>query len=230
MTAADDYNARQIAGGALTIQHVTELVRFWQLNRMGAAAVDGMAGPQTIGTIESAIVARTPPGVAPFLACPLPVLPDTRRAVITSGFRPPDRANHDGCDWFYPWRPGDQPSHVGDHGAEGRNADGSPRWVVPLGVRALAAGAGAVVAAANSATGWYVWLDHGNGLRSGYFHLLDVRVRAGQHVELGAELGLVGDNPSDADGRHLHFEVSPVERYSPVDPERYLLPGASAHP
>lgn len=228
MTPAE-YNARQLTTGVLTAEHVSELVRFWQAGHK-PLEVDGMAGNKTIETVDSAITARHPPEVGPFLACPLPALPDGRRASITSGFRPPDRANHDGCDWFYVWRRGDVPDFAGDHGCEGHNADGTPKWVVPIGVCALAAAAGVVSSASNSSTGWYAWIDHGNGLRSGYFHLLDVRVRAGQHVEPGAELGLVGDNPSDTDGRHLHFEVSPVGLYQPVDPERYLLPTAIARP
>lgn len=213
MTAVE-YNAAQITTGALTPGHITELVRFWQAQHHLEA--DGMAGPLTIASIAPARPAR-------FLACPLPVLADGRRAVITSSFRPADRPNHDGCDWFYPWRAGDQPATVGDHGAEGRNADGTPRWVVPTGVLAQAAAPGTVQLADNSPTGHRVWIDHGNGLRSGYFHLLDVRVKPGEHVEVGHPLGLVGDNPDDNDGRHLHWEVSPVDRYSPMDPELFLL-------
>jgi murein DD-endopeptidase MepM/ murein hydrolase activator NlpD len=223
VTAADEYNARQLDARELKPWHITELVLFWQAHH-GPLVVDGQAGPATIESLDASIARRAPPPVvAPFLACPLPPLPDGRHAEVTSSFRPPDRPTHNGCDWFYRWKPGDVPNFVGDGGCEGRKPDGSPAWVVPFGVPALAAAAGTVRAAANSATGWYVWIDHGNGLRSGYFHLLDVRVRPGQHVEIGDTLGLVGHNPSDRDGRHLHFEVSPVGPYSPTDPAPYLL-------
>lgn len=211
MTAVE-YNAAQIAAGKLTPGHITELVRFWQAQH--GLTADGMAGPLTIAAIAPAAPGR-------FLACPLPVLPDGRRAEITSSFRPADRPNHDGCDWFYPWKAGDQPAFVGDHGAAGR--PGAPRWVVPTGVLAIAAAPGTVQLADNSPTGWRCWIDHGNGLRSGYFHLLDLRVKPGELVEVGHPLGLVGDNPSDDDGRHLHFEVSPVDHYNPMDPEPFLL-------
>lgn len=212
---AAQYNAAQLAAGALTPAHVTQLVLYWQANHPPIVA-DGMAGPATLATVESAMR----PGA--FLSCPLPVLADGRKAVITSSFRPNDRPNHDGCDWFYGWRTGDQPDFVGDHGAAGRNADGTPRWVVPTGTLAIAAAAGIVQMAGDSPTGHRVWIDHGNGLRTGYFHLLDTRVSVGYEVAVGTPLGLVGDNPADNDGRHLHFELSPVASYSPRDPEPYL--------
>jgi murein DD-endopeptidase MepM/ murein hydrolase activator NlpD len=214
VTSAIDYNAAQLAAGALTAAHITELVRFWQAGHKGLE-VDGMAGPATIATISA------PP--VRFLLCPMPTLTDGRAASITSSFRPEDRPNHDGCDWFYAWKLGDQPAFVGDRGAAGRQPDGNPKWVVPNGVCAIAAADGVVQLAGDSVTGHRVWIDHGNGLRSGYFHLMDTRVTVGQQIARGTPVGLVGDNPADNDGRHLHFEVSPVGRYSPLDPQLYLL-------
>lgn len=212
--SAADFNAAQFAAGELTWARITELVRAWQASH--GLAVDGMAGPTTIASIEAAERPK------PFLACPLPALSDGRQATITSEFRPADRPNHDGIDWFYQWKTGDMPDFVGDRGAAGKNSDGSPRWVVPYGVCAIAAAAGKVTLAGNSPTGYRVWIEHGNGLRTGYFHLLDVRVTVGQAVAAGAQLGLVGDNPADHDGRHLHFELSPVDRYAPMDPVPYM--------
>jgi len=219
MTAAE-YNAAQLAAGKLTTEHVTELVRHWQAS--AGLEVDGMAGPVTIASIEASI------RPARFLANPLPKLPDGRVAAITSEFRPPDRPNHDGVDLFYPWRAGDEPDFVGDKGCAGKTADGKPKWVIPYNTFAIAAAHGTVLTAGNSKTGYRVWIDHGNGLRSGYFHLLDVRVGVGWPVEAGTPLGLVGDNPADHDGRHLHFELSPVDEYAPMDPMPYFLSGAVA--
>lgn len=215
MTSPADYNAAQLAAGTLTAEHVTKLVSYWQA--MHQLVEDGMAGPRTIASI---VTAGRP---APFLACPLPTLVDGRKAQVTSEFRPPDRPNHDGVDWFYSWRPGDKPDFVGDKGCAGKNADGTPRWVVPTGTLAIAAAAGRVTLAGNSPTGYRIWIDHGNGLRTGYFHLLDCRVLVGTFVPVGHPLGLVGDNPADNDGRHLHFELSPVDRYAPIDPVPYLV-------
>jgi len=65
-----------------------------------------------------------------------------------------------------------------------------------------------------------VYLDHGQGLLSMYFHLSEVRVAQGQHVARGEVLGLAG-----ATGRstrsHLHFGVSALGRL--VDPAPLFL-------
>jgi murein DD-endopeptidase MepM/ murein hydrolase activator NlpD len=220
VTAADDYNAAQLAAGKLTVEHITGMTRHWQA--AAGLVADGKAGPATIASIDAAI------RPARFLTNPLPKLAGGRVAVVTSAFRPPDRPNHNGIDLFYRWHPGDEPDFVGDQGCAGKTSDGKPKWVIPYGTCAIAAAPGRVQLAGNSATGYRVWVDHGNGLRSGYFHLLDVRVTVGQAIAAGAALGLVGDNPADHDGRHLHFELSPVDAYAPMDPAPYFLSGAVA--
>lgn len=216
MAIADDFNAAQLAAGKLTPRHITALVRHWQSQHL-PLDVDGAAGPATIASIEA--VMRP----APFLSSPLAPLADGRKAHITSEFRPADRPNHNGVDLFYRWKDGDEPHFVGDRGCAGKTPDGKPAWVVPYGALALAAAPGRVTLAGNSPTGYRVWVDHGNGLRTGYFHLLDVRVTIGQSVAAGVPLGLVGDNPIDHDGRHLHFELSPSDRYAPMDPVPFMV-------
>lgn len=49
-----------------------------------------------------------------------------------------------------------------------------------------------------------VFLDHGDGLISMYFHLSEIDVEPGQEVERGQRLGLVGST-GRATGPHLHF-------------------------
>jgi murein DD-endopeptidase MepM/ murein hydrolase activator NlpD len=65
-----------------------------------------------------------------------------------------------------------------------------------------------------------VYLDHGQGLHTMYFHLSEIRVKPGRRVARGELLGLAG-----ATGRstrpHLHFGISSLGRL--VDPEPLFL-------
>lgn len=232
---AQEYIKQELDAGRLTLAHLEFLVKRYQ-GSVYRLKKDGMPGPSTRLAIESADDYRelvTPPKptaetLGKFLHCPLPLLPgrsnpQARKPTITSAYRTSSRPDHDGVDFFYRWEPGDEPRFVGDGGCEGKNADGSPRWVVPYGVSALAAADGVVQIAGPSPTGFRCWVDHGNGLRSGYFHLEILHVVSGQKVTKGYSLGRVGHNPAKQDGRHLHFEVSPVEKYEPLDPQKYLL-------
>lgn len=65
-----------------------------------------------------------------------------------------------------------------------------------------------------------VYLDHGQGLVSMYFHLSELRVAPGQRVERGQVLGLAGDTGRSTRS-HLHFGVSSLGRL--VDPEPLFL-------
>lgn len=230
------YIQQEMDAGRLTLAHIEALVKMYQRAQSFYLHEDGKPGPETRARIEAMWPALfpkppKPEDAAPFLSCPLPLLPgrsnpQARKPVVTSSYRTADRPDHDGLDFFYRWEPGDEPKFVGDGGCEGKNADGSPRWVVPYGTVALAAAAGVVQIAGPSQTGFRCWVDHGNGLRSGYFHLETLVVGSGAKVLQGSALGRVGHNPTPGkvDGRHLHFEVSPVEKYSPLNPHKYLLP------
>jgi murein DD-endopeptidase MepM/ murein hydrolase activator NlpD len=95
-----------------------------------------------------------------------------------------------------------------------RVINGSPRS--PHGGADYAAEAGAPVRAAADGTvvlvadhffgGNAVFVDHGDGLVSQYFHLSRVDVRQGQEVARGAPVGAVGAS-GRATGPHLHFGV-----------------------
>lgn len=52
----------------------------------------------------------------------------------------------------------------------------------------------------------YVQINHGGGLGSGYWHLLDVTVSVGQVVQAGQVIGHCGSTGMST-GPHLHFEV-----------------------
>jgi murein DD-endopeptidase MepM/ murein hydrolase activator NlpD len=234
---AQEYIKAEMDAGRLTLAHIEALVREFQDDYN--LADDGKPGPATREVIERMYkslfpkpeVKLDPHDTKPFLSNPLPLLkptgsqrPTVRKAVITSGFhaRNPSRPTHNGVDFFYAFEDGDEPKFVGDGGAAG-DAHGNPKWVVPYNTYAQAAADGVVQIAGPSKTGFRVWIDHGNGLRSGYFHLLNLCVMPGSKITKGGAVGMVGHNPEDTDARHLHFEVSPVEKYEPLDPERYLI-------
>ena len=55
--------------------------------------------------------------------------------------------------------------------------------------------------------GYQVWVSHGNGLYSAYYHLRSESVRRGQHVKRSqTRLGRVGETGC-ATGPHVHVEV-----------------------
>lgn len=77
----------------------------------------------------------------------------------------------------------------------------------PTGTPILAADTGYV-----ASTGWmggygnYVIVNHGNGFETLYAHLSEIRVIAGQGVQQGHLIGLVGSTGRST-GPHLHFEI-----------------------
>jgi hypothetical protein len=60
MTAADDYNAAELAAGRITPAHITTLTREFQTDH--GLTVDGMCGPQTRAVIEEVAAAPPPSG------------------------------------------------------------------------------------------------------------------------------------------------------------------------
>ena len=225
---AEEYIKEAMRGGTLTLTHIANFVRDFQ-DTYDIRPEDGKPGPKTLTRLAKVFppIPETPGKFIERL--PLPTITGrngARKPRITSSFRPADRPDHDGCDFFYRWEAGDKPNFTGDGGCEGKNADGTPKWVVPYGTDAMCVAPGTVQLAGPSPTGYRCWVNHGNGLRTGYFHLETLYVKAGDVLQPGSVIGLVGHNPSPAvDGRHLHFEVSLVEKYEPQDPSRYFKDG-----
>lgn len=90
----------------------------------------------------------------------------------------------------------------------------------PAGTPVLATSQGTVIVAGDGrGYGRYVVLDHGNGLRTLYAHLLDIGVRPGDRVARGEQIGRVGKS-GNATGFHLHYEVH--RSGQTVDPIAYL--------
>ncbi|NOY46266.1 MAG: M23 family metallopeptidase [Deltaproteobacteria bacterium] len=91
-------------------------------------------------------------------------------------------------------------------------------------VRAAAAG---VVALADELfyTGRTVFLDHGLGLFTAYFHMDEIRVRPGQPVAAGDVLGVVGSTGRST-GPHLHWGAY----LEGVKADPLTLPGLDGRP
>jgi murein DD-endopeptidase MepM/ murein hydrolase activator NlpD len=73
-------------------------------------------------------------------------------------------------------------------------------------VRASDAGYVAQVIYSRVGYGFHIIIDHGNGFQTLYAHLSKINVRAGNTVEKGALIGLVGTT-GNSTGPHLHFEI-----------------------
>lgn len=54
--------------------------------------------------------------------------------------------------------------------------------------------------------GWHVVIDHGNGMKTRYAHMIKYHVEAGDKVEKGHVIGLMGSTGWST-GSHLHYEV-----------------------
>ncbi len=88
------------------------------------------------------------------------------------------------------------------------------------GANVVAVLSGTVIAAEySSSAGYYVEIDHGNGLITRYLHNSKLSVSRGQKVSQGDVIALCGSTGIST-GAHLHFSV--VKNGSYVDPYPYL--------
>ncbi|WP_128545490.1 M23 family metallopeptidase [Larkinella soli] len=105
------------------------------------------------------------------------------------------------------------PKGEGNFGAC-RTFDGQPRdrhtgqdYPVGAGKAVLSVGNGRVVLVADHFySGKAVYIDHGNGLVTEYFHLQSIAVKDDQTVTKGQKIGAVGET-GRVTGPHLHFGV-----------------------
>ena len=108
---------------------------------------------------------------------------------------------------------------------EPRNPHTGVDYAADAGTAVLAVAGGSVVLAEEHFfAGKSVFIDHGNGLISMYFHLSEIGVQKGQAVELGQSVGKVGAT-GRATGPHLHFGLR--WHGSKVDPAVLLGPPES---
>ncbi len=88
-----------------------------------------------------------------------------------------------------------------------------------MGASVIAAADGTVTTVNyNSARGYYIVIDHGNGYETLYQHLSRQDVTGGDMVTAGQQIGAVGDTGIST-APHLHFEIH--VNGTPVDPLQY---------
>ena len=85
-----------------------------------------------------------------------------------------------------------------------------------------AVAAGTVITAGwDDSAGWWIAIDHGDGLVTKYMHHKELYVQVGDQVEKGQQIGLSGTT-GNSTGNHLHFQME--INGAAVDPEPYLFP------
>ena len=93
----------------------------------------------------------------------------------------------------------------------------------PVGSKIFATAAGKVIyAKRKGAYGNVVEISHGFGLVTRYAHMSSIKVKNGQWVGLGRNIGIQGTTGRST-GHHLHYEI----RYNdtPLNPKRFLKAG-----
>nr|WP_255516925.1 MULTISPECIES: M23 family metallopeptidase [Thermoactinomyces] len=127
----------------------------------------------------------------------------------------PDRQENDALAWPQPG--GKVSSEFGERngnheGIDIKNSMGSP-------IVAAASGIVVLTKSDPDGYGYYVVIDHGNGLKTLYAHMYPstVQVEVGDRVEKGQQIASVGNYPQLVP--YLHFEIH--ENGKPVDPLQY---------
>jgi len=116
-----------------------------------------------------------------------------------------------------------QSSYFGEvrHGIGDTRPHAGHDYAAGKGTPIYAAAAGTVLIARYSGSaGYWVVIDHGNGLTTKYMHMFEMPyVSEGQKVVKGQHIGGVGTT-GQSTGNHLHFQVE--EYGTPVNPSKYL--------
>jgi murein DD-endopeptidase MepM/ murein hydrolase activator NlpD len=116
------------------------------------------------------------------------------------------------------------PFHKGLHQHDGVDIVG------PIGTNVLAAGDGTVTFISQSdllaGFGYYIEIDHGNGMVTRYAHLSEIKVRYGQRVAKSQAIGAIGSSGGSI-APHLHYEV--IKNGKNVNPVKYIIGGLNSN-
>jgi len=158
---------------------VNKIIEFNKL----ASADDLQINEQLIvpGGVKQAVAARATPSVTQIFSAPAAAPSNSKLQWPTNSYR---------ITQYYGWR------HTGlDIG----NPTGNPVYASEDG-RVIRAGWN------NGGYGYFIEVDHGNGLRTLYAHLSKIYVKVGEIVSRSQVIGAIGSTGRST-GPHLHFEV-----------------------
>ncbi len=147
--------------------------------------------------LVSSVAGPVDPSGAPLLDCAAAAGPWTQpvKAPIVSGFRTPERPNHNGVDLG-------AARGTPIHAAAAGTVTVVRCNVVPVDYGCDRDGSPGILGC-----GWYVDIDHAGGIVTRYCHMLtQPSVQQGQTVAVGQIIGVVGTS-GNSSGPHLHFEV-----------------------
>ena len=135
----------------------------------------------------------------------------TKNQILTSGFRPPDRPAHSGCDYV----------------------DRDRKEITPRGIDIISIADGEVTRISRDATsGNFIYIRHTASIESFYCHLRDnsIPVKVGDKIKKEQLIGIMGktgnvissrtDIPEEYRGTHIHFGIRVNNEW--VNPEPYL--------
>ncbi|MFW5658954.1 MAG: M23 family metallopeptidase [Bacteroidota bacterium] len=95
-------------------------------------------------------------------------------------------------------------------------------------VKATATGYVAEAGVKKNGRGKYIVINHGEGYKTRYSHLSELKVRRGQHIKRGDVIALSG-NSGLSKGPHLHYEVlykgesiDPIDFFADLTPEQFV--------
>lgn len=111
---------------------------------------------------------------------------------ITSPFRPPHRPNHNGIDIAGPGILGTPIVAFMDGEVIVSTLNGTSHHSTNV--------------STSSGYGYYIAIDHGNGIETRYAHMQELGVPVGTIVKAGEVIGKVGST-GNSTGPHLHFEI-----------------------
>ncbi|MFA6168486.1 MAG: M23 family metallopeptidase [Gemmatimonadaceae bacterium] len=159
----------------------------------------------------------------------MPIHRDGRRVEVSQGYGPRDDGSmHSGVDLLYRRRAGEPTSGATAATVRKQDPARDGGWFMPGGVPALAPSAGVVTSSSELfhpsgySRGWGVRVDAGGGWAWFVNHIVigTQRVRLGDSVAAGQELGEIGGSNDGHGLKHVHLAL--YRGGSSVDPEPYM--------